>query len=222
MGMKKKSEILKELEESVIQGDEEAARKAAAEAIGANLDPVVAIEDGLTKGMSLVGEKFRKYEIFVPHVILSADAMKSALSLLEPRIKGEGKAKITLGKVVIGTVYGDMHDIGKNIVATMLNAARFNVYDVGVEAPARRFIEKAEEIGADIIAVSSLMAVTKPYQRDIIDLLNDMGLRDRYKVIVGGGAVTPEWAEDIGADGYGKDAVEAVRMAKKLVEGKCL
>jgi len=218
--MKKKSEILKKLGESVIKGDKEAAKKAAEEALSLGLDPIEAINEGLAKGINEMGERFGRLEVFLTELILAGEAMRAAVEVFEPKMTAEKVSEVKLGKIVIGTVKGDIHDIGKNLVATMLIAAGFDVYDIGVEAPPGKFIEKAEEVGATIIATSSLMSTTRPYQRDMITLLNDMGLRDKYKVMVGGGTVTQEWAEEIGADGYGRDAEEAVKVAKKLVKGR--
>lgn len=218
--MKKKSEILKKLGESVIKGDKEAAKKAAEEALSLGLDPIEAINEGLAKGINEMGERFGRLEVFLTELILAGEAMRAAVEVFEPKMTAEKVSEVKLGKIVIGTVKGDIHDIGKNLVATMLIAAGFDVYDIGVEAPPGKFIEKAEEVGATIIATSSLMSTTRPYQRDMITLLNDMGLKDKYKVMVGGGTVTQEWAEEIGADGYGRDAEEAVKVAKKLVKGR--
>jgi trimethylamine corrinoid protein len=152
------TKILDALAKAVIDGNDEAARKAAAEAINENVDPIKAIKEGLAKGMSVIGEKFHKFEVFLPHVMLAADAMKEAASLLEKNIGVERKAEITHGKVVIGTVFGDIHDIGKNLLATLLSVEGFEVYDLGSDVPVKMFLNKAKDVEADIIAMSCLMS----------------------------------------------------------------
>ncbi|HDM92772.1 MAG TPA: cobalamin-binding protein [Candidatus Korarchaeota archaeon] len=209
--------ILKGLAQAVIDGDEDKAREFAKKAIEAGIEPLCAIKEGLMTGMKVVGDKFARLEIYLPEVLLAADAMKAALEILEPLVVKEEKEKITLGKVVIGTIQGDIHDIGKNIVAMLLKANGFEVYDLGRDVPVDEFINKAEEVGADIIAVSTLLSTSMPYMEDLIRLLKDRGLREKYKVMVGGGPVTREFAEEIGADGYGDNAEEAVEVAKKLL-----
>ncbi|MDK2464459.1 MAG: corrinoid protein [Candidatus Korarchaeota archaeon] len=209
--------ILRGLAESVIDGDEDRAREFAKKAVDAGIDPLTAIKGGLMNGMKVVGDRFARLEIFLPEVLLAADAMKAALEILEPLIVKEEREKLTLGKVVIGTVQGDIHDIGKNIVAMLLKANGFEVYDLGRDVPIDEFINKAEEVGADIIAISTLLSTSMPYMEDVIRLLKDRGLREKYKVMVGGGPVTREFAEEIGADGYGDNAEEAVEVAKKLL-----
>ncbi len=209
--------ILRGLAESVIDGDEDRAREFAKKAVDAGIDPLTAIKEGLMSGMKVVGDRFSRLEIFLPEVLLAADAMKAALEILEPLIVKEEREKLTLGKVVIGTVQGDIHDIGKNIVAMLLKANGFEVYDLGRDVPIDEFINKAEEVGADIIAISTLLSTSMPYMEDVIRLLKDRGLREKYKVMVGGGPVTREFAEEIGADGYGDNAEEAVEVAKKLL-----
>ncbi len=209
--------ILRGLAESVIDGDEDRAREFAKKAVDAGIDPLTAIKEGLMNGMKVVGDRFARLEIFLPEVLLAADAMKAALEILEPLIVKEEREKLTLGKVVIGTVQGDIHDIGKNIVAMLLKANGFEVYDLGRDVPIDEFINKAEEVGADIIAISTLLSTSMPYMEDVIRLLKDRGLREKYKVMVGGGPVTREFAEEIGADGYGDNAEEAVEVAKRLL-----
>lgn len=214
----REKEILERLAKAVIDTDEGAVRKTAEDAIEAKLDLVSAITDGLAKGMEVIGEKFGKSEIFLPQVILAADAMKAGIAVLRPHIAAEKRAEMMRGKVVIGTVYGDMHDLGKNLVAAMLEVDGFEVYDIGAECPPIKFIEKSKEVGADIIAMSSLMTTTMFYQKDVIDYLKEMGLRDEYRVMVGGGPIPPEWAKEIGADGWGKTAKNAVEVARMFME----
>ncbi len=212
--------ILRDLEQAVENCDVEAAREAAKKALKAGVDPILAIEEGAAKGVRKVGEKFQKGEAFLPHLVMAGDAMTEALRILEKAIPKE-KAKLAKhGTVVIGTVEGDIHDIGKNIVAALLIAAGFEVHDIGKDVSPERFIEKALEVEADVIAASALMTITMPAQRELIEEIKRRGLKGKSKVVIGGGSVYPEWAKEIGADGYGKDAVEAVEVIKRLVESK--
>jgi len=213
-----KEEILERLSNAIINSDEEAAKKAAVDALKAEIDPMVAITDGLNKGMDVIGERFRKFEIFLPNVMLAADAMKAAVAVLRPHIKPERMTESVRGKVVIGTIFGDVHDIGKNLVAVMLELAGFEVHDLGCDVQPMKFIDKAEEIGANIIAMSSLLTPCMFYHKDVIISLKDMGNREKYWIMVGGGAITPEWAEEIGADGWGRNANDAVEVAKILMK----
>lgn len=211
-------EILRSLAESVINGDEERARDSAKRALEAGIDPLTAINDGLMKGMSQVGDDFSKLKIYLPEVMMAAEAMKAALSILEPAALQKKSDAIRKSKVVIGTITGDIHDIGKNIVAMLLRANGFEVFDLGRDVPIDDMIRKAEEVQADIIAASTLLSTSMPYMEDLLSLLKERGLREKYIVMVGGGPVTREWAESIGADGYGDDGDEAVRVAKELVK----
>ncbi|MCQ5337168.1 MAG: corrinoid protein [Candidatus Methanomethylicia archaeon] len=212
-------EILNGLAEAIIRGDEEKAKEMAKKAIEANIDPLIVINNGLMKGMQKVSEDFNKLIIYLPEVMMAAEAMKAALSILEPKIL-EKKVKEEKKKIVIGTIQGDIHDIGKNIVALLLKANGFEVYDLGRDVPVDEFIKKAEEVNAEIIAASTLLSTSMPYMEDLINLLKERGLRDKYIVMVGGGPVTREWAMSIGADGYGEDGEEAVRVAKELIKVK--
>ncbi|MEM2449734.1 MAG: corrinoid protein [Candidatus Methanomethylicaceae archaeon] len=211
--------ILNELAEAVILGDEEKAKNVAKKAIEMGIDPLIAINDGLMKGMRQISEDFNNLKVYLPEVMLAAEAMKAALSILEPKIL-EKKLTEEKRKVVIGTIQGDIHDIGKNIVALLLKANGFEVYDLGRDVPVDEFIKKAEEVKADIIAASTLLSTSMPYMEDLIKMLNERNLRDKYIVMVGGGPVTREWAKSIGADGYGEDGEEAVKVAKELIKVK--
>lgn len=209
--------IFDELAQCVITGDEEKARNVAKKIIEMGLDPLRAINDGLMKGMQQVSEDFNNLKIYLPEVMMAAEAMKAALSILEPKIL-EKKIIEERKKVVIGTIQGDIHDIGKNIVALLLKANGFEVYDLGRDVPIDEFIKRAEEVKADIIAASTLLSTSMPYMEDLIKMLEERGLRNKYIVMVGGGPVTREWAKSIGADGYGEDGNEAVRVAKELLK----
>jgi dimethylamine corrinoid protein len=211
-------EMIKKLSEAIIAGDREAAIKAANEVVERGLDVVKAIEEGLMAGAKEVGEKFDRMEIFLPELMMAAEAMQAALNVMLPNIpKGKVPRK---GVVVSGTVKGDIHDIGKNILVAMLRANGFEVYDLGVDVPTSKFIEEAERVRADIITLSALMASTLGGQKDVIDYLKAIGKRDKFIVMVGGGPTTKEWAHEIGADGYAETASEAVKLALELIEKK--
>ncbi len=209
-------ELFKRLRDAVIVGDEEATIKAAKEAVEKRLDPLEAIERGLSAGAIVLGKKFDKLEIYLPDLLVAVDAMKAGLDILLPKIPKE-KA-FEKGTVVIGTVKGDIHDVGKNIVVALLRANGFNVHDLGIDIPTSKLIEKGEEVRADIIALSALMSSTIGGQKDVIDYLKDVGKREKFIIMVGGGATTQAWTEEIGADGYAETASKAVMVASKLVE----
>ena len=216
--MKSEKEILEALKRAVIDADEELLKETVDTALKAEIDPVKAIKEGLSLAMLEVGEKMESGELFLSQAMLSAETMRRGTETFIAKIPSKKMEEVVIGTVVIGTVQGDIHDIGKNMVASMLTAAGFTVYDLGKDVPVRKFIEEAHRTNADVIAISALMAVTIPFIRDIIKALQDLGVREKYKVIVGGGPVTEEYAEEIGADGYGKDMVEAVEVAKKLIK----
>jgi corrinoid protein of di/trimethylamine methyltransferase len=213
----KEEEILRKMAEAVLNFDSAAAVDAAREAVALKIDPIKAIEGGLAKGLREIGDRFERGEMYLPHLILGADAMEAAVKVLEEHVPREGIESISHGTIVIGTVEGDIHDLGLRIVASMLRANGFRVYDLGCNTKSMDFIEKAKEVDADIIAVSSLMTTTMPFMKDLIEALEATGIRGRFKVLLGGGPVNGRWAEEIGADGYGRDASEAVRVAKELV-----
>lgn len=217
-GVMSEDKILKNLQKAVLEYDSSAAKNAAKAAIAAKMDPLKAIEKGLVPSIETIGEKFEKMEIYLPELMLAADAMRSALVLLLPLIpKGSKGAKAT---VVIGTVQGDVHEIGKNIVSSMLMAGGFNVIDLGVDVKTITFVEEAKKANANIIGASALMSSTIGSQKDIIDLLVSQGSRKKHAVLVGGGPTTKEWAKEIGADGCGMTAVEAVKLAGKFAKGR--
>jgi len=211
-----REDIINESIRSVVDGDEDAAIKAANAIIAEGINPVEIISQGFAKGMIKVGDLFANEEYALPEVLLSADAMQSALDLLSPHIPREEVEK-KLGTVVIGTVQGDIHDIGKRIVATMLEVYGFEVYDLGRDVPLENFIKKVTEVDADIVAASALMTTTMVAQKMLHEALQEAGIRDKVKLMVGGAAVTQEWADQIGADGYAEEVTEAVKKAKQLV-----
>jgi len=213
-----REQILAELEKAVIDGDVEAARTAANDA-AAGLDSLEAIEKGLAKGVKVVGERFGKGELFLTDLMAAAEAMKVGLEILKPLILKQKKEMKSAGRVVIGTVFGDIHDIGKSIVASMLVANGFEVVDLGVEVPDEVFVDKVKELQPDILGLSALMTITMTSQRNVIVALRRAGLRDKVKVMIGGAVTTQDWAKEIGADAWAGDAVEAVERAKELMEG---
>ncbi len=208
-------EILGNLRNSVLTYDLDGAKKAAEEAIKANVDPLKAIERGLAPAIREVGERFHRYEIFLPHVIIAADVMAAAMQILEAALPRDKVPKRKA--IVIGTVEGDIHEIGKNVVAMMLKVAGFDVYDLGVDVKVSSFIDKAQAHGAEVIAMSSLMTTSMPNMGDLIEDLRSTNQREKFRVVVGGGPVTQGYAEKIGSDGFGRDGDEAVKVVKKLV-----
>jgi corrinoid protein of di/trimethylamine methyltransferase len=210
-------ELFKAMKQSVIDGETEQAEELARQALEQGLDPLDAINQGYVPGVNYVGEQFGCGEMFLPDLVLAGEAMKAAVDVLEPEMQRRGSARQMLGKVVLGTVKGDIHEIGKTLVATMLSAGGFEVYDLGVDVPAKDFAEKAREVGADIVGVSALLTTTMVGQKSVIEALEENGLRPKVKVLVGGAPVTRSWAEEIGAEGYSEDAIGAVAEAKRLV-----
>jgi trimethylamine corrinoid protein len=210
-------QILENLASAVVDGDEDAARESAQAAIDAQMDPLEAVDSGLSKGMNVVGDEFERGDAFLPELLMAAEAFNSAMEILNPEIEAQQKQIAKAGRILMSTVKGDVHNIGKNIVSTVLGINGFEVVDFGIDNSSLDIIEAAEKANADIIALSSLMTTTMPAQREVIDVLTEMNLRDKYRVMVGGGPVTQEWADEIGADGYGKSAIQAVETATRLM-----
>lgn len=213
-------DILQKMAKSIIDGDSDAAVALAKESISTNLDPLDAISKGFVAGVNTVGEAFGRGEAFLPELVMAGEAMKAAVATLDPELKKRGTQRQILGKVVIATVEGDIHEIGKSLVATMLGASGFEVYDLGVDAPGDKLIGKALEVDADIIAMSALLTTTMVKQREVIEELEKEGLRQRIKVMVGGAPVTRDWVASIRADGSSEDAIGAVALARRLVGPK--
>jgi corrinoid protein of di/trimethylamine methyltransferase len=196
----------------------DAARKAAADALQAKIDPVEAIQNGLAKGLREVGARFERGEMFLMELILGGEAMKAGLEVFKPEMLKQTKELTGTGTVILGTVEGDMHDIGKSVVNAMLTAEGFDVIDLGVDVPDQTFVDKTREVKPHILGLSALMTTTRTKQKDVIDTLKRAQLRDRVKVMVGGATVTPEWAQEIAADAYGEDGVDAAKKAKELLK----
>ncbi len=210
-------ELFKKMATSIIDGDSDTAVSLAKESIGAGVDPLDAITKGFVIGVNTVGEAFGRGEAFLPELVMAGEAMKAAVTTLDPEMKKRGTERKMLGKVVIATVEGDIHEIGKSLVATMLGASGFEVFDLGVDTPSDKIIGKALEVNADIIAMSALLTTTMVKQREVIEELEKEGLRSKVKVMVGGAPVTRDWVTTIGADGYSEDAIGAVMLAKQLL-----
>jgi len=211
-------EFVNKLMNVVVSYDIEGAAKAAEDALQAGVDPVVAIEDGLARGVRIVGDKFGTAEVYLPELMVAVEAMKQAMKVLEPAIKeGERARRQSLGKVIIGTIEGDIHDIGKSLVSAMLTVAGFEVVDLGSDVPVEVFIEKTREVKPQVIGMSALMTTTMLRMEEVVRVLEKEGLRKNVKVIVGGAPTSKEWADKIGADGHGGDAMEAVEVMKNLV-----
>ena len=207
-----KDEIFAAMREAIENYDSDAAAEAAKQAVESGIDLLEAVEKGFAGPIRRLGEAFDRMEIFLPQLMLGSDAMKAGMTVLEEAITAGGGKIQSKGTVVIGTVEGDIHDIGKTVVAALLQANGYAVQDLGVEVPASRFIEAAGSQKADIIAMSALLSTTMLYQRDVVELLGNKGLKDKYFTLVGGAPVTQVWADEIGADGYARGAYEAVQL----------
>jgi corrinoid protein of di/trimethylamine methyltransferase len=205
------------MSQSILDGDEEVSAELAQQALDTGIDPLQAITDGYMPGVNEVGESFACGQAFLPELVMAGEAMKAAVAVLEPAMKAAGTARQTLGKVVLATVEGDIHEIGKSLVSTMLGASGFTVFDLGVDNASEKIIAKALEVDADIIGLSALLTTTMIRQKEVIEMLDQRGLRKKIKVMVGGAPVTREWVQKIEADGYSEDAIGAVAVAKQLM-----
>ncbi len=213
-----KEDLINKIMEAIVNLQLEEALEYAKKAVDVGVDPQEIISNSIVKGMEIVGEKFEKGEYFLSELIAAGEIGKQIIELLNPFIKMSARESRRLGKVVIGTVKGDIHDIGKNIVAMLLDTAGFEVIDLGADVPPDRFVEAVAKHDAKIVAMSALLTVTMPEMRSVIEELKKTGLRDRVKVIVGGAPVTKEFADEIGADGYGENAFEGVKICKSWME----
>jgi corrinoid protein of di/trimethylamine methyltransferase len=205
------------MNQAVIDGVPARARDLANQALSEGVDPLDAIEQGFKPGMDVVGEGFARGELFIPDLMMSGEAMKVAIAALEPELMKRKQQRRVLGRVVIGTVQGDIHEIGKTLVATMLSASGFEVHDLGVDVSAQQFVDTVRDVGADVVGLSALLTTTILNQEAVILDLKESGLREQVKVIIGGVPASQEWADEIGADGYAENATEAVEVVKRLV-----
>jgi corrinoid protein of di/trimethylamine methyltransferase len=210
-------ELFRKMAQSILDGDSDVAVELAKRAIEENIDPLDAISKGFVLGVNQVGDNFACGQAFLPELVMAGEAMKAAVSTLEPEMQKRGTTRQIFGKVVLATVEGDIHEIGKTLVGTMLSASGFQVYDLGVDVPAARIIEKVQEVDADLVGLSALLTTTMVKQKEVIDELDKLGLRKKVKVMVGGAPVTRDWVQKIEADGYSEDAIGAVGLAKNLV-----
>jgi len=213
------TELLNRITLALVEGQVDETLDLVDQALSSGVQPLEVINASLMPGMNIVGQKFQSGEYFLPHVMIAADAMKKAMAILEPLLQA-GQQTSSGGTIVIGTVQGDIHEIGKNLVATMLSANGFKVIDLGVDVSLEKFIQTARETQADIIGLSALLTTTMTLQREIIAALKTEGLQDKVKVIVGGAPVNNSWAESIGAQGYAEDAISAVELVKSLMMTK--
>ena len=211
-----KDQILKNLAASIIAGEEHQAQEYTREALELQIDPLEIVEYGLSKGMDKIGEQFGCGDVFLPELLMATNAFKAAMEILKPELEAQDIQSSHRGTVLVGTVKGDVHNIGKDIVRTVLETKGFEVVDMGVDNNALSLIQEAEKAQADVIALSCLMTTTMPAQKELIESLEEMNLRGKYFVIVGGGPVTQEWADEIEADGYGEFAVHAPALVKEL------
>jgi corrinoid protein of di/trimethylamine methyltransferase len=209
------TELFEKMAQSILDGDEEVSAELAQQALDTGIDPLQAITDGFMPGVNEVGDSFACGNAFLPELVMAGEAMKAAVAVLEPAMKASGTARQMLGKVVLATVEGDIHEIGKSLVGTMLTSSGFEVYDLGVDVSTADILAKAEEVGADILGLSALLTTTMVKQKEVIDEVTRRGMK--VKVMVGGAPVTREWVHKIEADGYSEDAIGAVNVAKELM-----
>ncbi len=211
------NDLLAQIVHSIVEGESDETVELTRQALQTGLEPMAIIDRGLMPGMTTVGDKFQCGEYFLPHLIIAATGMQQAMTLLEPELRARQQTVARAGTVVIGSVKGDIHEIGKSLVATMLSASGFQVYDLGVDVPTETFVAKVQETGANILGLSALLTTTMTVQRQVIEALTKAGVREQVQVVIGGAPVSQEWADTIGADGYAEDAVGAVELARRLV-----
>lgn len=211
------NELLTDIKNALVDGKPDETVELTRKALKAGIEPMMIINKGLTEGMDIVGERFQTGEFFLPNLVIAASGMNQAMEILEPELKSLQQTAESLGTVVIGTVAGDIHEIGKSLVATMLSVNGFEVHDLGVDVTNETFVTKVKETGANILGLSALLTTTMTIQQQVIKALEEAGVRDQVKVLVGGAPISQEWAEKIGADGYAEDAIGAVELAKRLV-----
>jgi len=210
-------ELLTQITTSLVEGALDEVVDLTRQALEVGLEPLSIINEGLMPGMIIVGDKFQAGEYFLPHLTIAAHSMQQAMELLEPELQARQQTVVSAGTVVLGSVAGDIHEIGKSLVGTMMSASGFQVFDLGVDVPTETFVAKVQETSADLLGLSALLTTTMMVQREVIEALEEAGLRDQVKVIIGGAPISQEWADTIRADGYAQDAVGAVELAKQLV-----
>jgi 5-methyltetrahydrofolate--homocysteine methyltransferase len=211
------NEILDGLRQAVIDGEREAAERWANSAVHERMDPILAIEEGVRKGLGVIGDAFHREEIFLPELVRVGEVAMAVSAILEKELEKTNARVPTYGVMVIGTVAGDLHDLGKNLVSILFKTAGFSVIDLGIDVPTERFADAVKEYKPHILGLSSLLSTTVNEQKVVIDAISKAGLRSQVKVMVGGGVVTQDWADEIGADGYGEDAQEALEIGRKLL-----
>ena len=214
------NDTLSAMRQSIIDGAPDTASTLAQEAVASGIPPIDAINNGFVPGMHDVGEQFARGQMYLPDMMASAEAMRAAMAVLDPELRKLGTERPTAGVVVLGTTKGDIHEIGKILVGTMLTAHGFQVHDLGVDVAGENFAAKARELKADIVGVSALLTTTMRNQKSVVEALKKEGLRSQVKIMVGGAPVTRRWADEIGADGYAKDAMSAVTLAQELMQQK--
>lgn len=214
------SDTLSAMRQSIIDGAPDTASSLAQQALTSGISPIQAINNGYVPGMHEVGEQFARGQMFLPDMMASAEAMRAAMAVLDPELRKLGIARPITGVVVLGTTKGDIHEIGKILVGTMLTAHGFQVHDLGVDVASEKFAAKAREFKADIIGVSALLTTTMRNQKAVVEAIGKEGLRTQVKIMVGGAPVTRRWAEEIGADGYAKDGMSAVALAQEFMQRK--
>lgn len=213
-----RDEILEGLKQAVLSYDVEAGKRLTQQALDSGLSPLEAIDDGLSRGIKVIGDKFQAMEIFLPELMMAAKVFLEAMKMLEPAILAMGEARPRRGVAVIGTVKGDVHSIGKDLFGTLLKVAGFEVHNLGVNVHPGKFLEKAEETGAEIVGLSALMTTTMPGMREVIEFFQAKGIRDKHTILVGGGPVTETFCKKIQADGYGQTAQDGVELASDFVK----
>jgi len=206
------------MRQSIIDGAPETAADLARQALELGIAPLEAIDQGYVPGMTEVGAQYTQHQMFLPDMLASAEAMKAAMAVLEPELTRQGRQRPAAGTVILGTTKGDIHEIGKTLVGTLLTAHGFRVHDLGVDVASDQFAAKARELAADVVGVSALLTTTMRGQRTVVEVLEHEQLRPKVKIIVGGAPVTRQWAEEIGADGYAKDAISAVALVQSLIQ----
>jgi corrinoid protein of di/trimethylamine methyltransferase len=217
MGGHLSGQLFQAMRQSIIDGACDRAVELAQQALANGVDPLAAVNQGYAAGITFAGDQFGRGQMFLPDLLASAEAMKAAISILEPEMLRRGSEREVLGKIILGTARGDIHDIGKNLVATILSASGFQIFDLGTSVAPEQFVAKANEVDADIVGISALLTTTMAGQKAVIEALDRNGLRPRVKAIIGGAAVTQKWAAEIGADGYSRNAIDAVELARNLM-----